>query len=77
MTTTNHSFISSDLTFIIAFGYFSSMPLSKRRLIPFHPHHKVGSTCTYKSKGYSIRRVSSIIQDDKGEQKSDDKDLER
>ena len=37
--------------------------------------HKIGGTSTYKSEGYSVGHVSGMIQDDKGKQESDDKDL--
>ena len=45
------------------------MLLSRRRLIPPHLRHRVGGMSTY---GYSIGRVPGIVQDDEGEQGSDD-----
>ena len=77
MTTTNHSFTSSDLTSILALSPSSSTPLSRRRSVPPYLHHRVGGTSTYKSKGYFVRYISGMIRDDKGEQESDDKDLGR
>ena len=76
MTTINHDFISSGLIFITTLGSFSSMPLSKRHLVPPHLRHRIGDRSTYKSEGYSVRRILDMIRNDKGEQKSDDKDLE-
>ena len=81
VTTTKHNFSSSGLTSITAFGSItvlgssSSTPLSRRRLVPLHLYHRVGGTSTYKLEGYSVGRVSGMIQDDKGEKESDDKDL--
>ena len=49
--------------------------LPSRRSVPPHLCHKVGSTSIYKSEGYSVRRVSGMIQDDEGEQESDDEAL--
>ena len=40
-----------------------------------HLRHRVGGISTYKSEEYSVECVLGMIQDDKGEQKSDDKDL--
>ena len=51
------------------------MPLSKRRLISPYLCQRIGGTSTYKLEGYSVRRVSGMIRDDKGEQESEDKDL--
>ena len=75
MTTTNHSFIPSGLTSIIVLGSFLSTPLSKWRLVLLYLCHKVGGISTYKLEGYLFGRISGMIRDDKGEQKSDDKDL--
>ena len=75
MTTTNHSFTLSGLTSIIVLGSSSSTPLSRWRLVPPHLRHRVGGTSIYKSEGYSVGRVSGMIRNDKGEQKSDHKDL--
>ena len=77
MTTMKHSFISSGLTSIIALGSYSSTPLSRWHLVPLYLHHRVGSISTYKSERYSIERISGMIQDDEGEQESDDKDQRR
>ena len=72
MTTTNYSFTPSGVTYIMALGFSSSTPLSRRRSVPPHLRHKIGSTSTY---GYSVGRVPGIVRDDEGEQESDDKDL--
>ena len=65
MTNTNYKFTSSDLTSITVLGSFLSMPRSKWRLFLSHLCHRVSSTFIYNSKGYSVRRVLSMIQDDK------------
>ena len=39
MTTINHNFTSSGLTFIRALGFFSSTSLSRRCLVPPHLYH--------------------------------------
>ena len=72
VTTTNHSFTSSNLISIMALGFFSSTPLNRRYL---DLCYRVGNMSIYKSEGYSIRRILGMIQNDKGEQESDDKDL--
>ena len=77
VTIINHDFTLSDLTFITTLNFFSSTPLSRRCLVPLHLCHRVGVTSTYKSEGYSVRHVSGMIQNDKGEQKCDDKNLGR
>ena len=73
MTTTNHNFTSSGLTFIVVLGSSSSTPLSRRRSVPPYLRHRVGGTSTYK--WYSVGRVSGMIRDNEGGQESDDKDL--
>ena len=86
MTTTNHSFISSGLTSIdprvlLKLHYCVGGTVSPYLrhwvggTVLFHLLHRVGGTSIYKSEGYSVRRVSGMIQDDKGGQESDDKDL--
>ena len=75
MTTTNHTFNSSNLTSITVFSFFSSTPLSRRRSDFPHLCYRVGDTSTNKLEGYSVRHVLDMIQDDKEEQESDDKDL--
>ena len=54
MTTTNHNFTSSGLISITILGSSSSMPQIKR-----YVYLQVGK--------YSVRCISGIIQDDKGE----------
>ena len=66
MTNSNHSFTSSDLTSIMAFGS-SSSTLQSRRYV----YLQVGRV--FRCNG----RVSGMIRDDKREQESDDKDLGR
>ena len=77
MRTSNYSFNSSGLISIMVLGSYSSTPISRRCLVFLHLRYRVGGTSTYKSEGYSVRRVSGMIQVDKRKQESNDKDLER
>ena len=45
------------------------------RSIPSYLCQRIGGTSIYKLEGYSVGRISGMIQDDEGEQKSDDEDL--
>ena len=67
MTTTNHSFTLSGLTFIIVLSFSSSMPLSRRHSVFPHLCYRIDGMFTYKLEGYSVKRVLSMIQDDKRE----------
>ena len=67
MITISHSFTSSVLTSIMAFGSSSSMSLSRRYLISPHLRYRIGSTSTYILKEYSVEYVSDMIQDNKRE----------
>ena len=77
MTTTNHNFTSFGLTSIMALGSSLFIPLSRRRLVPPHLRHRVDGMSTYKLEGYSVRRISGMIQDDERKWESDNKDLRR
>ena len=77
VTTTNYSFTSSSLISIMILDSSSSTPLSIQHLVPLHLRHKVGGTSIYKLEGYSIECILDIIQDEKGEHESNDKDLGR
>ena len=52
-----------------------SMPLSRRYSVSPYLCHRVGGISTYKYKEYFVRRVSGMIQEDKKEQESNDKEL--
>ena len=64
VTTTNHNFISSGLTFITMLGSSSSTPQSKQ-----YVYLQVGRIF------HCNGRVSDMIQDDKKEQENDDENL--
>ena len=64
MTTTNYNFTSSGLTSIIVLGSSSSTPLSRQYIY-------LQVERVFRCNG----RVSGIIRDDKGKQKSDDENL--
>ena len=53
MITTNHN--------LTLFG------LTSKRSVPHYLRHRVGGIYTYKSEGYFVEHISSMIQDDKGE----------